>query len=336
MLDALSELLKAVAVRGAVYYNAEFSAPWCLRAPPSEALAAHITSGDAHVIIYHFMIEGSAWARTEDGPKVDLAPGEIIVFPHGHVHFMGAGVPSEPVDNEQAVQEILSRGLDVARMGGGGEVTRFICGYIVCDPAVSHILLAGLPPLFKVNIGDDPSGLWLENSIQFAVTQAGRAEPGAEVVLAKLSEALFAETLRRYLLVLPPDATGWLAGARDPEVGKALSLMHRDASRAWTVADLAGEVGLSRAVLAERFRTYLGEGPIAYLSRWRMHLGARLLSTTSHSVAEVATAAGYDSEAAFNRAFKREFGVPPARFRRQLRSGDGHVQRAASSGGTSG
>ena len=191
---------------------------------------------------------------------------------------------------------------------------------MACEPRLSQVFLSGLPPAFKVNIRNDPSGQWLENSIRFSVNQAGVARAGSEAVLAKLSEVLFVETLRTYIAHLPPEQTGWLAGARDPEVGKALALMHRNPAEPWTIASLAKEAGLSRSVLAERFRFYLNKSPMAYLTRWRLQLGAQMLTSTSYSVAQIAPEVGYESEAAFNRAFKRQFAVPPARFRTISRS----------------
>jgi transcriptional regulator GlxA family with amidase domain len=188
---------------------------------------------------------------------------------------------------------------------------------MVCDPQVSRWVLAGLPPFFKVNIRNDDSGVWLENSIRFSVESVNSSAAGAEAVLAKLSEVLFVETLRRYLAMLPPEQTGWLAGARDPEVGRALGLLHRQPAYPWTIGSLAAAAGISRAGLAQRFQHYLGEGPIGYLTRWRLQLGARVLTTGTQSVSQIAAQVGYDSEAAFNRAFKRQFGVPPARFRRE-------------------
>ena len=136
-------------------------------------------------------------------------------------------------------------------------------------------------------------------------------------MLAKLSETLFVETLRRYIAALPPERTGWLAGARDPEIGKTLALMHRNPAHPWTLAELSKTAGISRSILAERFHDYLGEPPMAYLTRWRLQLGAKMLNTTSHSVAQIAQEVGYESESAFNRAFKRNFTVPPAQFRRE-------------------
>lgn len=174
--------------------------------------------------------------------------------------------------------------------------------------------------MFKLNILNDHAGRWLGNSIKFAAEQASASQASSEAVLARLSEALFAETLRRYMLELPPEQTGWLAGARDPGVGAALAHLHRAPQYPWTIAELAHQVGMSRSVLAERFRHYLGEPPMTYLSRWRLQLGARLLRSTSHSVARIAGEVGYESESAFNRAFKREFGAPPATFRTRAKS----------------
>ncbi len=191
---------------------------------------------------------------------------------------------------------------------------------MACDPQLSKVFLSGLPPAFKVSIRNDPSGRWLENSIRFSVEQAGTPRAGGDAVLAKLSEVPFVETLRTYITNLPPEQTGWLAGARDSEVGRTLALMHRNPAHPWTIASLAKEAGVSRSVLAERFRHYLDEPPMSYLTRWRLQLGAQMLETTNHSVAQVAAEVGYESEAAFNRAFKREFAVPPARFRARLRA----------------
>jgi AraC-like DNA-binding protein len=314
-MDVLSTVLKMVKLEGAMFYNAEFSAPWGFRSPPSCQVAPYLTSESRHVIIYHLLTHGRAYANVEGGPRVSLSAGDIVVFPHGDAHIMGNGHEVEPRDNARILQEILAQGLKLARMGGGGEITKFICGYLVCDPQLSKAFLGGLPPLFKVNIGSDGSGQWLGNSIRYAVEQAVASQTGSEIVVAKLSEALFVETLRRYVEHLPPGQTGWLAGARDPDVGNALALMHRQPSDPWTIAELARQVGVSRSVLAERFRHFLGVPPMAYLTRWRLQLGAQLLASTSHSVAQIAGEVGYESEPAFNRAFKREFGSPPARFR---------------------
>lgn len=328
-MDVLSEVLKVVKLQGAMFYNGEFSAPWSFRSPPSGTVAPFVAAGAKHVIIYHLLTEGHATARLEDGERLDVDPGDVVIFPHGDAHVIENGRPIKAVDLFQELARIFSQGLRLARWGGGGDVTKFVCGYMACEPRLSQIFLSGLPRLFKVSIRNDASGRWLENSIRFSVNQADTSQPGGEAVLAKLSEVLFVETLRLYIAHLRPEQTGWLAGARDAEVGKALALIHRSPADPWTIPGLAKEVGISRSVLAERFRHYLNQSPIAYLTRWRLQLGAEMLTSVNYSVAQVAAEVGYDSEAAFNRAFKREFEVPPARFRTQSRSAH---RKAPSSG----
>jgi AraC-like DNA-binding protein len=315
-MDVLSEVLKVVKLQGAMFYNGEFSSPWSFRSPPSRTVAPYVAPAAAHVIIYHLLTEGRASARLVDGERVILNVGDIVIFPHGDAHFLENGPPTKPVDMQNELARICSQGLKLSRMGGGGEVTRFVCGFMACEPRLSQVFLSGLPPVFKVSIRNDASGRWLENSIRFSVNEADASRAGGEAVLAKLSEVLFVETLRAYIAHLPAEQTGWLAGARDSEVGKTLALMHRNPAHPWTIASLAKEVGVSRSVLAERFRYYLNETPMAYLTCWRLQLGAQMLASTSHSVSQIAAEVGYESEAAFNRAFKREFETPPARFRR--------------------
>jgi len=319
-MDVLSEVLKVVRLEGAVFYNGEFSAPWSFRSPASRRLAPYLAPGAGHVIIYHLFTEGRGYAETKHGTRVALGAGDIVIFPHGDPHMLGNGPVRDTVNSERELQRILSQGLKLVRIGGGGEVTRIICGYMACEPQLSRLFLAGLPPVFKINIRSDASGQWLENSIRFSVAEADTSRAGSEAVLAKLSEALFVETLRRYIAQLPREQTGWLAGARDPEVGNALALMHRKPAHPWTIADLASAAGISRSVLAERFRQYLGEPPMTYLTRWRLQLGAQMLNSTSYSVAQIAAEVGYESEPAFNRAFKRQFNLPPARFRSESKS----------------
>ena len=315
-MDALSEVLRVIKLDSAIYLNAKFSEPWCLASPEARMLAPMLAHGAEHVIIYHLLCEGRAYVEPQDGERVALAAGDLVTFPHGHGHVLGSGPRVAPIDAGSALPGALKRGLELLDLGGGGAPSRFICGFLSCDPQLSQAFLAGLPPLIKINIRDDPSGVWLENSLKFAVAQAANREAGASAMLAKLSEVFFAETLRRYVRELPEGQTGWLAGARDVEIGRALTLLHHQHAHPWTVAELARQTGLSRTVLSERFRHFLGEPPMAYLTRWRLQLSARALTATSHSVAQIASEVGYESEAAFNRAFKRQYALPPARYRR--------------------
>jgi AraC-like DNA-binding protein len=318
-MDVLSEVLKAIKLDAAFFYNAEFTAPWSVREPRAEVVASHFAPGRGHVIIYHLLTEGRCVASLEGGTPIGIGSGDIVIFPHGDAHILGNG-STKTVDIEPKLHEILAQGLKLARTGGGGEMTKIVCGYMSCDPQLSGALLAGLPPMLRVPIRDDAAGQWLENTIRFSVGQAGSAGLGSEAVLSKLSEVLFVETIRRYIAQLSPEETGWLAGARDPEIGRVLALLHRAPEKPWTIEMLAREVGISRSVLAERFRHYLNEPPMSYLTRWRLLLAARMLKSSSRGVADIAADVGYESEAAFNRAFKRQFSVPPARFRSAVRT----------------
>ncbi|MFL6351696.1 MAG: AraC family transcriptional regulator [Bryobacteraceae bacterium] len=326
-MDVLSEVLRAVKLRGALFFNGEFSAPWCFRSERS-ALAAPALfpllrdperphSDASRLILFHFLTEGRAYARLPDGSREDLSAGDIVILPHGDAHFLGNGSPEKPVDSFVVFAENLAQGIKVARFGGGGEITRFVCGFMACEPRLSEVFLVGLPPILKVHVANEPSGQWLAHSIRFTVDQAGVSSSGSSLVLAKLSEVLFVEALRCYVNTMPADRTGWLAGVRDPVIGRALALLHKEPSRPWTIPDLAKRTGLSRTRLVERFRHFVDDSPIAYLNRWRMKLGAEMLQSTEQSVAEIAEAIGYGSESAFNRAFRREFGCPPAQFRRK-------------------
>jgi len=325
-MDVLSEVLRSVKLRGALFFNGEFSAPWCLHSAPSSAAAEYLlslletsrtrASEPERLIIFHFLTEGRAYARMPDGRREELSSGDIVIVPNGDAHFIGNGGPEKPVDSFKQFAGNLKQGLKATQFGGGGEVTRFVCGFMTCERRLSDMVLSGLPPLLKVAVANQPSGRWLEHSIRFSVDQAAGSSAGSGLMLAKLAEVLFVEALRCYVNTLPESETGWLAGARDPVIGRALSVLHREPARQWTLDDLAKSTGLSRTRLAGRFRDLLGQSPMAYLAQWRLKLGAEMLQETDHSVAEVAALVGYGSEATFNRAFKREFRCPPARYRR--------------------
>jgi len=319
-MDAFSEVLSGVKLKGALFFSAEFSAPWGLFSPASPALAPILSPGAEHVVLYHFVVEGIARAQLTNGTHLDLQAGDIVVFPHGDSHELRGHDPATPIDSAIVLAKIARHDLSACHWGGGGEQTRFVCGYLSCDPLLCAPILDSLPPMLKVNIRTDPSGYWLEQSILHLVNEASSNRAGSEAMLAKLSEALFVDTLRRYVSALSDEADGWLAGARDPVVGKSLALLHSRVKHPWTIAELAEDVGVSRSALAERFSRYLAEPPMAYLTGWRLRLAARALTTTPRGIAEIAADVGYDSEAAFNRAFKRTFNVPPARYRRGHRA----------------
>ena len=318
-MEALSEVLREVKLNGAAFLDAQFREPWCVVA--RGRLPRLLMPEATHLVHYHYVDEGSCLTRTEDGrDEASLSAGDVVVFPHGDSHLLGT-------DLQLAAHSIADmirppRRGEVARVqhGGDGAKTRLICGFLACDPELCSPILSALPPLFKVNLRASPSGEWLERSFRHSVAEAASPRAGADVILARLSEVLFVEALRCYVESLPADQRGWLAGLRDPCVGKGLKLLHGDAARAWTVDELAREVGCSRSILAARFTHYVGQPPIQYLTKWRLALAASQLRSSGTRLARVAERFGYESEAAFNRAFKREFGMPPAQWRRQQRT----------------
>jgi AraC-like DNA-binding protein len=288
-------------------------------------MAAKVAPLAEHLVLYHLVIDGRAVVDMPDGESVELTSGDIVIFPHGDAHNMSSGKGAiPPFPNYGVNAKIAARDLSPLQAGGGGETARFVCGYMTCDPYLSRPILSGLPAVFKVNIRTDRAGHWLETSILHLVDEAVSGKVGSEVMLAKLSEALFVETLRRYVAGLPEQQVGWLTGARDPVVGKSLGLLHSRVAHPWTIAALAREVGVSRSALVERFTRFLAEPPMKYLTRWRLELAARSLEKTSRGVADIAADIGYESEAAFNRAFKREYGKPPGRYRSDRKTPPAH------------
>jgi AraC-like DNA-binding protein len=315
-MDALSQALRGMRITGALLFNAELTAPWGFASPPGSAARRLLAPDTEHLVLFHLVTEGKAIARVAS-EEVELGPGDVVVLPHGNAHELASGPVLELVDAATLLPKILAGSLELERGGGGGALTRFVCGYFGCERYAERLFLAGLPPLFKVSLRGDPSGEWIEGSLRHLLAEHASRRPGRAALISKLTEALFIETLARYLDRLPPDRTGWLAGARDEVVGRALAAFHRDPAAAWTLAEVAKEAGASRTVLAERFQRFLGQPPLAYLARWRLALAARLLDTTDRTALQVALEVGYESEAAFNRAFKREFELPPGRYRRR-------------------
>lgn len=260
------------------------------------------------------MTEGDAIVRFGDGHEVPITAGDVLIIPHGDSHVISNGRTPRIIDADGTLDRYLAGDLSTLQIGGGGEPTRFVCGFFGCERHADRLFLSGLPMVIKINLRDDMAGQWLEHSIRHLVTEAGGGRPGRSALLSKMAEALFIEALRRYMGQLPGEQTGWLAAARDEIVGAAIAAIHRAPDRQWTLDSLAEEAATSRSVLTERFSRFLGESPLAYLAMWRMQLAARHLQTSRDSVLQVEV--GYESEAAFIRAFKREFGLPPAKYRK--------------------
>jgi len=318
-MDALSDVLKSVRLEGAVYLNAEFSAPWCIRGECTVPAIRQRLAGAEHVVFFHFLTEGSCKVRlTDGGDALDVVAGDLILIPQDDRHLMGSDVRIAPLQTEPLVVGDSSTDSDFIQLrhGGGGELTRFVCGYLACSRSVCRPLLEALPRVLRIPVGGGSAATQLRDLLQMGVRESFASRPGAESMLAKLSELMFVEAMRRYVESLPPGGSGWLAGVRDLQVGRALALLHGEPGKAWTVDELAHKVALSRSALAERFSALVGEPPMQYLTRWRLALAAQALRTGGDAIVRVAERSGYESEAAFSRAFKREFGTPPAAWRK--------------------
>lgn len=319
-MDALSEMLKAVRLTSGIFLEGEFTAPWCIDSAPGDEDIAQILPNAEQVSIYHLVTEGRCRAKLPgSGPTLELEAGDLLLFPHRDGHLIGSDVHLVPVRTGGIAEVSPDGSLAHIRHGGGGARTRFICGYMACDKRTCKPLLDALPRMLKVSLRESPAAAWIESTMKRAALETRAPSAGGDVVLARLAELLFVEGIREYVRSLPESQQGWLAGLRDPHVGRALALLHADPARDWAVETLAQETGLSRSALADRFVALIGEPPMQYLTGWRMALAAQALSTSNDAVARIAERVGYESEAAFNRAFKREFGTPPAAWRRAAR-----------------
>jgi len=314
--DVLSDVLAAVRLTGAVYFDFELSAPWVAEAPASRDVAHVVMPGAQHVIEAHLVARGSCWGALVGGEPLRLGEGDVLAFPQGHAHVLSSepGLRASP---EMSLYARPDTPLPLCfERGGGGETARIVCSFLGCDNRPFNPLLASLPPVLHIpnarTVGPVP---WIGTLLDLAAIEGRSGRPGSENVLARLSELMFVESIRRYVEALPEAETGGPSGLRDPLVSRALAALHAHPRQRWTVERLAREVGASRSVLAERFALLVGQPPMQYLALWRMQLAARRLAD-GLAVAAVAGEVGYESEAAFSRAFRKLVGVPPGSWRR--------------------
>jgi AraC family transcriptional regulator, alkane utilization regulator len=316
-MDVLSDALRVIRLKGALFLNAEFREPWCVKAPRGVELGRNHGLPGHQVAVCHLVIEGRCWLQLPGAEPLEMAAGDVVALPQGDPHILGSGLRGGPVSAGDAVHVRLPE-LTRQSYGGSGAATVVVCGWFAYERHVRIPVMAAFPRAFRASIRNRPSGAWLENSIRYAVEESASGRPGSEALADKLAEILFLESLRAHIETLPERETGWLAGLRDPVVGRGIAAMHEAPAQAWTVASLARAAGTSRTVLAERFAALMGMPPMQYLMQWRIALAAHLLRDDDEpSLARVAERIGYDSEAAFSRAFKRQYGVPPGTWRRR-------------------
>ena len=314
--DTLSEVLRGIRLAGAIFFDVNGCAPWASAAAAGNLVAPKILPGVQHLISYHVVSEGTCWATLTGLPAIELNSGDIIVFPHGDAHVMSSapGLTAQPNLKEYEGLADLSLPLSVEVGRGTGQRARIVCGFLGCDIRPFNPLIATLPRYIHIRDRAGVTRGWLNQFVQVAAAESKERRPGSQAVLSRMSELMFIEAVRRHLESLPSDRTGWLAGLRDPAVGRALAALHHQPQIAWTLATLAEASGVSRSVLAERFATFVGQPPMQYLLQWRMQLAARALEE-GRKVTHVAYEVGYESEAAFSRAFKKLTGISPGSWR---------------------
>jgi AraC-like DNA-binding protein len=330
-MDALSDVLRVIRLTGGIFLHAEFTAPWCISTQLDRSVSSQLLNNSEQIILYHYVRDGGLQVKLKGESPVHVPAGHAVLFPNNDVHILGSALELAPVAFSSLLVLGDKGGLGRLHHGGGGATTRTICGFLGCESQIANPLASALPKVLTLNLREGAAAQWVRSTLEFAADHEVIAQPGADGVMAKVSEVLFLEAVRRYIETLPDEQTGWLAGLRDPIVGRALALLHGDVTRAWTVEELGREVGASRSTIAERFATLVGESPMQYLTGWRMRLAAQQLRTSGAPLSRIAEEVGYGSEAAFIRAFRRQFGVPPGNWRRGLKNAEGR-SRAASSG----
>ncbi len=318
-MDPLSDVLKAVHLTGAVFFDVRAAAPWVAESPPGETIVKSIFPGLDQIIPYHAVTSGSCWANVVGQDPIPLVAGDIVVFPHGEPHVLSS-TPGMRTTPDLAMYRPPRDGqlpFTIAMGKTTPDSAHVVCGFLGCDARPFNPLLTALPSLVRVN---DRAGGALSTFVQFAVAESRERRPGGESVLGRLSELMFVDVVRQYLATLPEDRTNWLAGLREPFVGRAIAALHGSPARQWTLESLAREVGLSRSALAERFTLFVGQPPMQYLASWRMQIAASQLQSGTDTIAEIATRVGYESEAAFSRAFKKTVGKAPSEWRKRHRA----------------
>ena len=322
-MDALSDVLSAVRLTGAVFLEMQMRENWSYLTAPARAIAEVIMPEADHVISYHLLLSGQCYARLPEGEPVKLRAGEVVMFPGGDRHILATGSRSglrmQPTDiSGESLHLMLKRGeVTPLREGKTGDATRIVCGFLACEGRMADSILQSLPRMLRVDLRGSGTAAWVQSSIQFSMAQSAAQRPGSAMVLARLSEVLFAEAVRQYMDNVPEAQAGWLGALRDRHVGRALALLHERPTTAWTLERLSREVGLSRSALGDRFASLVGKAPMQYLTSWRLAMAETRLRRGEGSILRIATDVGYESQAAFNRAFKREYGLPPAAWRRQ-------------------
>jgi AraC-like DNA-binding protein len=320
-IDPLWEVLGAVRMTGGVFLDARFTAPWCVDASTQVEDFEPWLANTQQVVAYHYVISGSMKIATVDGSApIEVRAGEAVLLSRNDGHIVGSELHPRPVGVKTLMQPGEGGGLASIVHGGGAEPTHIFCGFLGSNQ-FRNPLFETLPPMLKIDLASAGSSEWMEASWRLAIGGLQQGRVGSSAMMSRLSELMFVEAVRNYAASLPFGRKGWLAGMRDPAVGKALALMHAEVNRGWTTEELARIVAMSRTSFSDRFAALVGTPPMRYLTAWRMQLAQEKLRSTPQSIAQIAYDVGYEAEESFTRAFKREFGLPPAAWRKSAMAG---------------
>jgi AraC-like DNA-binding protein len=320
MADPLSDVLRLVRLAGGIFLEASFTAPWCVAARIGLEECSPFLPGLVQLIGYHVVLEGSMLVAVEGEPPMDIHAGEILLLPRNSIHTMASGPGLTPVSAAGLIQRSAEGGTLKIHYGGGRAPTNIICGFLGAQDSFNP-LFATLPKMLKLNISKAASRDWIESSVRFAANELVRGRLASSSVMSRLSEVLLVEAVREYASTIGDQKRGWLKGLSDPNIGRALALIHGDLAAPWSADTLANTVALSRSAFMERFTDLIGMPPIRYVTVWRLETAKRYLLESRKSVAQTAHAVGYESEEGFRRAFKREFEMSPAEWRDRQANG---------------
>lgn len=315
-MDPLLDTLRTLRFAGGVFLDASFHAPWCVLSQVEPEDCGPHQPTPPQIVGYHYVTEGELFLRVGEGPPEHVPAGRIVVLPRNDPHRLGSDLSRPPTAAGALIRPGADGQLPRIDASGDGLRTRILCGYLGTD-APAGPLLDALPAVLTLDVGDAVTAAWIESSLRYAAQEFAAGRLASPAMLGALAELLFMEAVRRYVAALPPGDATWIAGLRDPLVSRALALLHARPHEAWTTPALSREVGASRSALAERFTKVMGQPPMRYLTRVRLQQAARRLRDTREGVTHIALETGYESEAAFTRAFRREYGLPPGAWRRE-------------------
>lgn len=315
-MDPLSEVLRSIRLTGGVFLDSHFTAPWSVFAKLNADDCRFVLAEPIQIIAYHFIVDGNLYVSTGDEPPIKVRAGEVVLLPRNDPHTLSSTPDLAPTNARDLIQPDANGGLPGIIHGGGGEPAHVVCGFLAGE-TLYNPLIESLPRILTLDVQQGASRDWIEASLRFAADELRKGHFATSSVMSRLSELLLVESVRNYASTLGEHETGWLKGVADPQIGRALALMHRDTRSPWSAETLAKEVALSRTTFMNRFTALVGMPPIRYLTVWRLQAARSTLRETRMTIAQLAHSVGYESEEAFSRAFKREFGVSPARWRDQ-------------------